>query len=450
VTASFESWIERQYAVSAGAMQQSISPVGVVKARPGFGQTVVPVKGSVVASPVPASYDPDPDYFFHWYRDSAVVIDALRLLYLDGTIGEKAVADVIDFVRFSLALDALDGRKLVQSPGWRDRVATDFEQFVRPDEDLARAHGEAIRAETRVNPNGTLDISRWPRPQHDGPPMRALALLRWVRTGVSFDRVDGEALAALLREDLAFTRRHSREPCFDIWEEEEGLHYYSLCISAAALDEGAYWFGARGIRDEAAACREEAAALRQSLDGYWLAEEGFYRSRVLTSGARSSKELDMAVIFAAIHAGATAGAHSVSDPRMHATLARLERVFENAYAINRRREGGAGVAMGRYEGDAYYSGGAYYFSTLAAAEFCYRAAGAAEDRSGALVLRERGDAFLRTVQAFTPEDGALSEQFDQATGTQTSARHLAWSYAAFISSVTARRDLRATGASTGG
>jgi glucoamylase len=445
VTASLETWIERQYAVSARNMRQSISPVGVVKARPGFGQTIVPVKGSSVASPVPASYDPDPDYFFHWYRDSAVVIDALRHLYLDGTVGEEAVEEVADFVRFSLALDALDGRKLVQSPGWRDRVATDFEQFVRPDEDLARAHGEAIRAETRVNPDGTLDISRWPRPQHDGPPMRALALLRWARTGTAFDREDGEALAALLREDLAFTRRRCREPCFDIWEEEEGLHYYTLCISAAALDEGAYWYSAEGIRDEAATCRAEAAALRQSLDEYWLPEEGFYRSRVLKSGARSSKELDMAVVFAAIHAGATTGPHSVSDPRMNATLARLERVFETAYAINRQREGGVGIAMGRYEGDTYYSGGAYYFSTLAAAEFCYRAAGAAEDRSDALALRERGDGFLRTVQRFTPEDGALSEQFDQATGAQTSARHLAWSYAAFISSITARQDIQLTG-----
>jgi glucoamylase len=33
----------------------------------------------------------------------------------------------------------------------------------------------------------------------------------------------------------------------------------------------------------------------------------------------------------------------------------------------------------------------------------------------------------------------MSEQFDQRTGEQTSAKHLAWSYAAFISCVAARR-----------
>ena len=47
--------------------------------------------------------------------------------------------------------------------------------------------------------------------------------------------------------------------------------------------------------------------------------------------------------------------------------------------------------------------------------------------------------FLATVRAFTPEDHALSEQFDRDTGWQTSAKNLTWSYAAFITAVSARR-----------
>ena len=44
------------------------------------------------------------------------------------------------------------------------------------------------------------------------------------------------------------------------------------------------------------------------------------------------------------------------------------------------------------------------------------------------------------MRRYAGEAGELSEQFDQNTGEQTSARHLAWSYAAFISCVHARRD----------
>src|ERR1700736_5862063 len=84
---SLGDWIERQYRISAAAMLQSISAVHLVKERPGFGQTIRPAKGSVLASPAIASYDPDPDYFFHWLRDSAGVIDALRILIEDQTCG---------------------------------------------------------------------------------------------------------------------------------------------------------------------------------------------------------------------------------------------------------------------------------------------------------------------------------------------------------------------------
>ncbi len=115
---SLEQWIARQWDHAAEMMLKSVSPVDIVKARPHFGQVIVPRPGSVVASPVLAGYDPDPDYFFHWYRDSAAVIDALRLLRADLP---KADSLFQDFVRFSLDLAALDGRRA--APGWRDAAA---------------------------------------------------------------------------------------------------------------------------------------------------------------------------------------------------------------------------------------------------------------------------------------------------------------------------------------
>jgi glucoamylase len=134
--------------------------------------------------------------------------------------------------------------------------------------------------------------------------------------------------------------------------------------------------------------------------------------------------------------------------------------------------------MGRYAGDRYFSGGAYYFSTLGAAEFYYALAEAmasaevpvtadnkefllrlcAADDSLALpplaperrkrrfeALLRRGDQFMATVAAYTPASGELSEQFDQATGVQTSAKSLAWSHAALITAVARRRAALRTG-----
>ena len=61
--------------------------------------------------------------------------------------------------------------------------------------------------------------------------------------------------------------------------------------------------------------------------------------------------------------------------------------------------------LGRYAGDKYYSGGAYYFATL----------GGGGILLSQLAMLAKGDAYLETVRAFTPESGDLSEQFDQIT-----------------------------------
>ena len=124
-------------------MLTSVSACDIVKERPGFGQTVRPVAGSIVASPVPAAYDPDPDYFFHWFRDSAIVIDAVRLLYEAGHLGAEALTHFADFVRFSLSLKELDGRALVALPHWRQKVTPDFVQYLRGD-DLSTVSGDAV------------------------------------------------------------------------------------------------------------------------------------------------------------------------------------------------------------------------------------------------------------------------------------------------------------------
>ena len=442
MSGTLEAWIEAQTARAVQAMLRSISATELVKTRPGFGQTIRPLRGSIVASPVLGAYDPDPDYFFHWYRDSALVIDALRLLQANDQLGPLAIAHLADFVRFSAALARLDGRALVADAGWRAAVAPDFERFVRPNSELASAHGAAIPGETRVNPDGTLDISRWGRPQHDGPALRALALLRWTESLRLPSPLQTE-LDAQLRVDLYYTLAHGHEPCVDIWEEEVGRHYYTLRVASAALESGGVWLARRGECAAGEACQAQSRALLAQLDDYWIAEAGHYRSRVLSDGARSSKELDIAVVLATVHARGRGLRHSPLDPKVQATLARLEALFDAAYPINHGREPDSSPALGRYAGDVYYSGGAYFFATLGAAELCYLAGAGEATVEARRAWLAHGDGFLQTVRRYTPADGQMAEQFDQRSGAPSSAKHLAWSYAAFLTCVGARRDTSA-------
>src|SRR5450432_2578802 len=145
---SLGEWIDRQYKISAAKMLRSVSAVHLVKERSGFGQTIRPKKGSVLASPTIAAYDPDPDYFFHWLRDSAIVVDAIAILIEDGTCGADAIEAVKDFIRFSLALGDLDGRDLLRggaAPRARDPA---FEKYMRPAGEFTAAVGQDLLGET--------------------------------------------------------------------------------------------------------------------------------------------------------------------------------------------------------------------------------------------------------------------------------------------------------------
>jgi glucoamylase len=466
-------WMARQNDVSAAKMLGAISATHLVKERPGFGQTIRPSRGSILASTAIGSWDPDPDYFFHWLRDSALVVDALRHVIAERAFVGEGLSRFKEFVAFSLSLNRLDGAGFLRLAGdFRKNIEPFFLQFARDDSDLRNIAGDRILGEPRFNPDATLDISKWSRPQHDGPARRALALMRfWPLAGL--DDATRASMRALILTDLCFILRHWREPCFDMWEEELGLHYSTRLMHHAALADGASWMEEAGVDEaRAQACRIAAQEIAQSLDEYWNPEKGFYVSRRDVENGVSGKDLDFATILAVIHAGREGGAHSVLDPRVMATLARLEELFDASYPINRHRPENRGPAMGRHADDRYFSGGAYYFSTLGAAEFYYALAGAVAgaevpatadnkefllrlgttDDSLALpqrapehrkrrfeALLRRGDQFMATVAAYTPGCGELSEQFDQATGVQTSAKFLAWSHAALITAFARRK-----------
>jgi glucoamylase len=439
-------------------MLRAVSATQIIKERPGFGQRVAPRRGSVVASPVPAAYDPDPDYFFHWFRDSAIIIDALRVAQAEGFEKQTAVERLGEFVAFNRSLGELDGRELIRHARFRKEVQPSFLQYVRPDDELAAVFGGAVLGEARVNPDGTLDFTRWARPQNDGPALQVLTLTRWRDARTDLDDALQAAMLDLVIGDLDFIRAHATERSFDVWEEEAGYHYYTQLVQAEALACGAKWLEETSDAARAGRCRSAADDLGPSLDAHWSAGDGCYRSRTGIVGGVLEKTLDISVILGVLHAGRMKGAHSVLDPKAQATLTGLEDLFDAEYPVNQERPADQGPAIGRYAKDAYYGGNPWYLATLAAAEFYFKLAIAllsgaplaeADEnarfrerlggKSPANAAFDRGDTFMRTVQAYTLLSGDLSEQFDRVTGAQTSAKHLAWSYAAFITAAASRR-----------
>ena len=409
-------------------MEKAISATHLVRRREAFGQVVVPAKGSVLASPAIADWNPEPDYFFHWLRDSAIVMRSVAELMEDAADDAELARwrrHFADFVNFSLRLSTLNGAAARDA---RPATQRGFRKFLRPQSELAALSGDRLLVEPRFNPDGTIDIFRWSRPQYDGPALRALACLRYLVAGGP----PSEELARLLRLDLSFTLRHAGKPCIGPWEEpgQNAHHYYVALVQLGALVHGRAWAGKLEAEADWGAAER---MLRAALDRHWSESRRIYLARQ-PADETADDTLDAAVLLAVWDADLPDGPHSVHDTRVQSTQTALENFFAREFPINRRRP--AGPLLGRYRGDRYFGGGAWYPTTLAAAGLYYRRAqGAAADRDALLA---RGDAVMEAVRGVTPADGALSEQVDRSTGQQTSARHLTWSYAAFIGAARAR------------
>ena len=420
-----DAWITRQSAASVAALERAISATHLCRRRDRFGQIITPAPGSVLASPVFADWDPQPDYFFHWTRDSALVMRTVAKLMEDAsTAAERAHwrGHFEDFVRFSLKLAEPDERcSLALSRAMNASVATD-QKFLRNEAEIRALGSDALLGEPRFNPDGTLDIFRWSRPQYDGPALRALACLRFLQAGGA----PTDELTRLLRRDFAFTVAHAGAPCIGPWEEPEqhANHYYVELAQLAALVHGRAWAG----HDQTNKWHEAERKLRDGLEQYW-SERHQVLSAMRPAAAETADDLvDAVTLLAVWDADLREGPHSAVDPRLEQTQAAIEALFARAFPINALRT--AGPALGRSRQDRYFGGGAWYPTTLAAAGLCYRRARRDQRRRRDLIAH--GDAFMATLRAFTPADGALSEQIDRTTGAQSSAPHLTWSYAAFV------------------
>lgn len=446
---ALSDWLDSQEQRSWQHMLENISP-----STPKHAGDPPPLAGIVVA----AQQAKDPDYYFHWVRDSAEVM--------------RTVAGA-----FALGRSYTDRQSF-------ERQFRDFLTLSRRLQGTPSTYG---LGEPRYTVTGEIDPLPWSRPQFDGPALRARAVLAYLRAAEATHRADPalqELATDVLRKDLDFVATIWKERGFDAWEEYKADSYHTRLVQLAALEQGAQWLQDHGgSMERVERYRSVARELERLLDDHWDPARGFLRAQlaiVATDGFTAKKtDLDSEVIVAVVDADRTATEHSVLDDRVQATVAVLEDLFKAGYPINARSD--VGLAYGRYAGDVYYGGNPWYFITAYYASFYYRLAArlrhgaelavtprnlpflrsclpvAARDRLRAgtplapgsdlhdaaiAAFAARGDGILSRLRLHTPADGQLYEQIDKRTGKPASSRGIAWSHAAFLNAVYERQSIR--------
>lgn len=405
-------WIAAQRLASARAMRGACSATGLMRARAGFGWRVQPAAGSVLASKRAANWDPEPDYFYHWVRDSAIVLRAVpRAIAADPGARAFWMGFIADFVGFSLAISDPD-RVGPRANPLHATVRPDFAKYVRPDAELAALTGDAWQGEPRVTPDGTPDLEQWSRPQDDGPALRASALMGVI---AALPEAASAAAQRLIARDLAYVQQVAGRPCIGPWEETPARRTtFTMMVQWDALERG-------GAADAADRLVGLIAQAEDAVTGGWR-----------ESIEAAPGHLDCATILAILHAGRAAGPYAMTGPRVAATVAALEAQFAALYPINR---GANAVAIGRWAQDVYFEGNPWFPATLGFAELHYRIAAATGDRA-AFAKAEGWTALIERVAPRPP--GPLPEQFDARSGAPASCLDLTWSAAAFLEAAHAR------------
>ena len=366
--------------------------------------------GAILASPSQVK----PDYHYDWVRDSSLTMKTLVALAYDATTPEN-----------------LRRQLLVRIDTWINW-------------ELHRQGVQKLSGlgEPRFYLSGEANNEPWGRPQNDGPALRAITAMtvahHWLDEG-RFDDVQARLYHAklppdsLIKRDLEYVAHHWGEASFDLWEEEQAMHFYTLTVQKVALLKGSVL--AHRMNDQGAAdfYMNQARAIEKYLGQFYDSSKGVIRYAINSRHRLPQKttDLDIAVVLAAIQT--FDGKFYVSDQQLASTVQALLTEFTKAYPINQAKRSGsgtkAGVATGRYPGDVYsgydFGGGnPWFLSTLAIAEyFCD-----AGKNSNLAAAKAQFDLVLKHMGS----DGALSEQFRGDNGQMQGARDLTWSYSSYI------------------
>ncbi len=410
--------------------------------------------GTVVASLSRAN----PDYWYHWVRDAAISNEPVLTFYLSSqNPAHKA-----------------DSYRRLMDLAWLSM----FQQS-------SNAIGGL--GEPKFHVDGTPYRGPWGRPQNDSQALRATLFTRFAqgllnegKDAAVREMLYNSSTTSLIKRDLEDTARVWKEKCFDLWEEINGQHFFTLMVQRKALKDGASL--ARRLGDHGAAdyYEQQVREMEGWIKDHWNPEKGYIdATRWRVDGIdHKHSGLDSAVILAAIKAGDGDHFFGVTDERVLATAHRLRQSFQQIYAINNR--GQFGTLIGRYPEDRYDGygtsgnppGNPWPLLTVTFAELHYKLANEIRNReeftitgvslpffqtifpgdsrihAGKVIrrgdelhayvqarLRHEGDSYFLRAKYHANGDFSQHEQINRETGFMQGAETLTWNYSAELTAL---------------
>jgi glucoamylase len=419
---SLDAWIAREEKIAFQKLLDNIAPFGdnAREAAP----------GTVIASPS-RTY---PDYYYQWIRDAAITLSTLTQIYARNTTSLLSTSTIFPIMEAYVSLSS----RIQHTPN--------------PSGSFADLSG---LGEPKFQISGAPFLGSWGRPQMDGPPLRALTLMAYLRAyNASHPHlwITGDANRAqyqdlydaklpthsVIKADLEYVARYWSHPGFDLWEEVSGTHFFTASVQLRALREGADIARAFGDAGAADWYEKQAALLSKSIQRDFWDEK---RGHLVATKDTNRSGLDCALLLGAIHGDPedTMGGYAPYSEEVLVSLLELVKDQRFRFPINAAPESPpgdriaddllAGVGIGRYPEDVYdgygtspSGGNPWFLCTASVAEVLFRTASHLAQTSN-FTVSPRGAPFWQAIvpaadtsRSYYPGDGVFDNAITRLTG----------------------------------
>jgi glucoamylase len=342
--------------------------------------------GCIIASPSKK----DPDYFYHWARDSALtcstLLKVLKWTYLD--------------------------------PNYKLRFENILQNYILFEKHVLKYN----LGEPKYHTDGTLFTEPWGRPQNDGPALKVLVAIDLYKY-FSSNKILLQNLyqkdiskPSIIKSNLEFICDNYNMPSFDLWEEKKGFHFYTSYNQYIALCNGSKF--AKNMDDYHAHkyYAEIAQKIKTNILSRFFIDGKFYSN--LDEHFNPVREYDSANILLLTQNNREDIQELLNNPAIINNIEAGIEKYREYYSLNKHLES---PWIGRYFNDVYYEGKPWILLTAGLGQYYKLFNDDLQNHSKIIEIKNRLKNYWVLFRNF-------AEQIDTEDLKPVSADHLTWSY----------------------
>ena len=353
--------------------------------------------GMVIASPSKE----EPDYYYHWIRDSAIIMRILLKHYINNPKDYRCFKQIIDYIENEYHLQNIDSISGLGEPKFNvDRTAFNF---------------------------------NWGRPQNDGPALRGIVMLDIYQLLKKDYGNLVKCIIEIICKDINYIMKNIHNPSFDLWEEIYGYHLYTRMVQLKFMKELVNMLNSKEILDityfnslqknklHIMKCMEE---LKELISHHNISYSSF------DLNGNSCREFDASILLGIAHVDYDCEVFDIYNHQFKNFILDMINYFYMEYDINKDTyENKKFIYLGRYKDDVYFGGNPWIITTTALISLLihYKNTDYEQYLHDNMINEQTIDKFIKYIKSIEKLD--MDEQVDRESGRFISAAKLTWNYA---------------------